>query len=207
MKEFSRRGHYRTNANGTTFWVRDHEVHQEEYLLEYRNNKPFINGQRVIPNYKCPKCGREVFFYQNEHGSKVFFDELGWPWPKHGCFIETNRTVLTGTGQLHGTVKRHGPNREMKAALERRGHELTEKMREREARRAVIKTEYEALMVRQSELLEQKAELKTQRPNVKKKKRRKKAKEDPTERSYQRVCRELASIERRIKLLEFEMIE
>jgi hypothetical protein len=26
-----------------------------------------------------------VFYYENEHGSKVFFDELGWPWPKHSC--------------------------------------------------------------------------------------------------------------------------
>lgn len=26
-----------------------------------------------------------MFFYQNEHGSRVYFDELGPPWPKHPC--------------------------------------------------------------------------------------------------------------------------
>jgi hypothetical protein len=39
----------------------------------------------VVPNAICRFCGRTVFYYENEHGSKVFFDELGWPWPKHSC--------------------------------------------------------------------------------------------------------------------------
>ncbi|TYB91846.1 hypothetical protein FXF53_29315 [Micromonospora sp. WP24] len=26
-----------------------------------------------------------MFFYSNEHGSRVFFDEVGPPWPKHPC--------------------------------------------------------------------------------------------------------------------------
>lgn len=33
----------------------------------------------------CPKCGDEVFFVRYNGGS-VWFDELGWPWPKHPCF-------------------------------------------------------------------------------------------------------------------------
>lgn len=33
----------------------------------------------------CKYCGAEVFFYQNEYGSKVFFDHLGIPWTKHEC--------------------------------------------------------------------------------------------------------------------------
>jgi len=39
----------------------------------------------TIPNAKCPVCGCRVFFYQNEYGSRVFFDNLGPPWPKHRC--------------------------------------------------------------------------------------------------------------------------
>jgi hypothetical protein len=39
----------------------------------------------TIPNAKCPVCGCRVFFYQNEYGSRVFFDDLGPPWPKHRC--------------------------------------------------------------------------------------------------------------------------
>jgi len=30
-------------------------------------------------------CGEDVFYYQNEFGSRVYFDELGPPWPKHPC--------------------------------------------------------------------------------------------------------------------------
>lgn len=33
----------------------------------------------------CPQCGAAVFFIRHNGGS-VWVDELGWPWPKHGCF-------------------------------------------------------------------------------------------------------------------------
>lgn len=39
----------------------------------------------TIPNARCPVCGDSVFFYQSPFGGRVFFDELGPPWPKHGC--------------------------------------------------------------------------------------------------------------------------
>ncbi|CAN7384007.1 hypothetical protein LJR016_002260 [Devosia sp. LjRoot16] len=39
----------------------------------------------VDPNAHCPVCGQQVFFYQSPHGGRVFFDALGWPWPKHKC--------------------------------------------------------------------------------------------------------------------------
>lgn len=45
----------------------------------------------TIPNAKCPVCGEEVFYYWNEYGSSVFFDELGPPWPKHPCTDNTHR--------------------------------------------------------------------------------------------------------------------
>lgn len=44
-----------------------------------------ISGCYVNPNAKCPVCGAGVFFYANDHGSRVFFDDLGPPWPKHPC--------------------------------------------------------------------------------------------------------------------------
>jgi hypothetical protein len=37
------------------------------------------------PNARCPVCGAVVFFYQSAYGGRVFFDELGPPWPKHPC--------------------------------------------------------------------------------------------------------------------------
>lgn len=42
-------------------------------------------GSITIPGAECPVCGAPVFYYANSAGSRVFFDELGPPWPKHGC--------------------------------------------------------------------------------------------------------------------------
>jgi hypothetical protein len=33
----------------------------------------------------CPVCRERVWFYQSPYDGRVFFDRLGWPWPKHGC--------------------------------------------------------------------------------------------------------------------------
>jgi hypothetical protein len=37
------------------------------------------------PNATCPLCGAAVWFWRNDAGSKVYFDALGAPWPKHPC--------------------------------------------------------------------------------------------------------------------------
>lgn len=39
----------------------------------------------VDPNATCPVCKAPVFFYQSPFGGRVFFDEMGPPWPKHPC--------------------------------------------------------------------------------------------------------------------------
>jgi hypothetical protein len=39
----------------------------------------------VNPKARCPVCGERVYFYQSPHGGRVFFNDLGWPWEKHGC--------------------------------------------------------------------------------------------------------------------------
>jgi hypothetical protein len=47
---------------------------------------PFINYPSYVnPNARCPVCGANVYFYQSPYGGRVFFDELGPPWPKHPC--------------------------------------------------------------------------------------------------------------------------
>lgn len=57
----------------------------------------------VNPNASCPVCGAAVFFYQSAGGGRVFFDELGPPWPKHPC---TDNTSQPG----------HSPTRSMMSA-------------------------------------------------------------------------------------------
>jgi hypothetical protein len=39
----------------------------------------------VNPNAHCPVCGAAVYFDRSPYDGRVFFDELGWPWPKHPC--------------------------------------------------------------------------------------------------------------------------
>jgi hypothetical protein len=47
---------------------------------------PFLTYPSYVnPNARCPVCGASVYFYQSPYGGRVFFDELGPPWPKHPC--------------------------------------------------------------------------------------------------------------------------
>jgi len=41
----------------------------------------------TVPNALCPVCGAPVFFYKSPDGGRVYFDELGPPWPKHFCIV------------------------------------------------------------------------------------------------------------------------
>ena len=104
MTEFYRSGHWRNDAWGNTIWIPGHNVVRDDFskssgysrtaseieLSRYGgiNNftKRYTATARFIkPNAKCPVCGEEVYFYQNIFGSRVYFDELGPPWPKHPC--------------------------------------------------------------------------------------------------------------------------
>ena len=101
MTRFSRRGHWRTSTRGNPYWVDEHDVSRDDWD---RSGVPagfgaayFAGRLRAIdadlgptssfvsPNAKCPVCGDRVYFYQNKWGSRVYFDELGKPWPKHPC--------------------------------------------------------------------------------------------------------------------------
>lgn len=54
----------------------------------------------------CRRCGQAVFFVRHNGGS-VWFDSLGWPWPKHPCHEEERHAIalrrrlneLRATGQ------------------------------------------------------------------------------------------------------------
>lgn len=39
---------------------------------------------------RCPVCGAVVYFVRPQNGGAVWFDELGWPWPKHGCMADSS---------------------------------------------------------------------------------------------------------------------
>ena len=48
----------------------------------------------------CRYCGKDVTYYEKKHASgrtsKVFFDALGKPWPRHRCREYLNRQNKNG---------------------------------------------------------------------------------------------------------------
>lgn len=62
----------------------------------------------------CRDCGDRVFVHTNGYGDWVLFDELGHPWPLHGCFEERTRGYQTRretTAGSNSTVNDYGaPN-------------------------------------------------------------------------------------------------
>lgn len=49
------------------------------------HNRIFELNRYIDANAFCPICRSPVVYYQNENGSKVFFNRIGWPWEKHEC--------------------------------------------------------------------------------------------------------------------------
>ena len=50
---------------------------------------------KTIP-MNCKLCGEQVFFMLCNCGSRVFFDDLGPPWPGHACY--NKKVIETGLG-------------------------------------------------------------------------------------------------------------
>ncbi len=59
--------------------------------VKFRTYRELLFGF-TNPNASCPVCGGRVYFYSSPQGGRVFFDELGPPWPKHPC-TDTGRPV------------------------------------------------------------------------------------------------------------------
>ncbi len=107
MTTYRRRGHYRRGPNGQRVWVSAHNVTRASggsYISAQRRpvrvEASSLTPKEVRipvrprlvrsihwaqPNATCPVCGQLVYFYANASGSRVFFDEIGPPWPKHPC--------------------------------------------------------------------------------------------------------------------------
>ena len=53
-----------------------------------RADRPLSNGEHGYTRTSCPICGDAVYFVRPFKGGAVWFDEMGVPWPKHGCFAD-----------------------------------------------------------------------------------------------------------------------
>lgn len=74
----------------TCGWCQKRSRFNNRSVHTRRLAQPWRPGRRglssyVVPNACCPVCGAFVYFYQSANGGRVFFDELGPPWPKHPC--------------------------------------------------------------------------------------------------------------------------
>lgn len=56
-----------------------------------------LAGNFTRPDSMCPVCGDTVYFYQSPYGGRVFFDDLGPPWPKHPCTDNSAHSHKTTT--------------------------------------------------------------------------------------------------------------
>lgn len=54
-----------------------------------------VLGASLTYRTTCRSCNAAVWFHTNGNGDAVFFDDLGWPWAVHSCYL--NR--LPGSGQ------------------------------------------------------------------------------------------------------------
>lgn len=92
MDTHERSGHLRTSVLGKVHRVKGHTYERffwpsaepSKLTVAEREARKFEVTSLIRPT-RCPQCRREVYFYSNEHGSRVFFNELGPTWDKHGC--------------------------------------------------------------------------------------------------------------------------
>lgn len=61
----------------------------QSWFLGFTDRASYCN-----PNATCPVCAAPVYFYQSPDGGRVFFDDLGPPWPKHPCTNRREQQVL-----------------------------------------------------------------------------------------------------------------
>lgn len=59
--------------------------------------------------WRCQYCKEDVFYFTCNHGCKVFFEELGYPWTQHKCkeYLEYKETekALAAAKELLKEVK------------------------------------------------------------------------------------------------------
>ena len=79
------------------------------------NSKPRANvPERKTYPRQCRYCGADIFYHTNEYGSRVLFDDLGSPWPRHECWEFSNTDpaslYISGIGEKHIYWVRRGHN-------------------------------------------------------------------------------------------------
>lgn len=96
-------GSYRNNFS---FHIPKYELHKYSVFSRVVSFRSYVN-----PNATCPICGASVFFYQSPYGGRVFFDELGPPWPKHPCTnssFDSTRSRTSSANSIRASIQMTG---------------------------------------------------------------------------------------------------
>lgn len=72
------------SSNSRGSWLFDKHARPRQ-LGRMKGTESELSGGFTVPNSKCPVCGASVYYYESPYGGRVFFDQLGPPWPKHPC--------------------------------------------------------------------------------------------------------------------------
>lgn len=88
-------------------WGQGYNSHFSQYGESYPEPQlasAIRTGKRyesyLNPNATCTRCGANVFFYQCPNGGRVFFNDVGKPWEKHGCMISYDDKIKAAPKNL-----------------------------------------------------------------------------------------------------------
>ncbi len=95
------------------------DLYSARRFLSEHGVRRYISACFVNPNAKCPECGAQVFYYENAHGSRVYFDHLGPPWPKHPCTDRKTTAVRASAHSVRPERRKRGLSLELLEAAQK----------------------------------------------------------------------------------------
>ena len=102
---YKRKGHERTNAQGTTFWVSEHKVKKDFYSVRTENGQVVINGITKLLLGSCHNCRGTVFYADISSNKRIFFSNNTEPLIRHDCRQKRQSKLLQVSDQKRkGTV-------------------------------------------------------------------------------------------------------
>jgi hypothetical protein len=69
-------------------------------MVKKREPYDWVKKESVIFFTECWWCGDPVYFYRNENGGCVLFDNLGAPWPIHKCWEQYKNEISLATKSI-----------------------------------------------------------------------------------------------------------
>ena len=126
VTKFERRGHWRTNINGTRFYVRPHEVEKEFYSITSPDGYLLVNGKSRLSLTNCRHCGSKVFYAPLSPTKNIYFNSDREPLSKHQC-LKPSANKIQHKGPLK-KPKKFLSDSEIRAQEQRKEIDLQKKI-------------------------------------------------------------------------------